>query len=53
MEEKAAILRHISSNKTGVVNHQFKASQLMEMLVDPAIYLIFFMATLVSDESSM
>jgi MFS family permease len=47
-EEKAALLRHISSNKTGVVNHQFKASQLKEMLFDPQIWLLIIMTILVS-----
>lgn len=46
--EKSALLQHISDNKTGVANTQFRMSQVWELLRDPQTYLLFFMEVLVS-----
>ena len=46
--EKVALLEHVAGNKTGVVNHQFKASQVLEVFLDPQVYLLFIMEVAVS-----
>lgn len=38
--EKADVLQHISINKTGISNKQLKLSQVLELLLDPQIYLL-------------
>lgn len=45
--EKLALLNHISENRTGVVNHHFKWSQIGELLIDPQIWLLTIMTILV------
>lgn len=50
--EKVALLEHVAGNKTGVVNHQFKAAQVLEVLTDPQVYLLFFMEVAVSLNST-
>lgn len=49
--EKVALLEHVAGNKTGVVNHQFKASQVLEVFLDPQVYLLFVMEVAVSSNS--
>lgn len=49
--EKVALLEHVAGNKTGVVNHQFKASQVLEVFTDPQVYLLFVMEVAVSSKS--
>ncbi|PSK54098.1 High-affinity nicotinic acid transporter [Elsinoe australis] len=44
--EKSALLQHISDNKTGVANTQFRMSQVWELLRDPQTYLLFLMEVL-------
>lgn len=50
--EKAAILEHVSVNRTGIVNRQFKLAQLWELSRDVQIWLLCIMLTLVSDHGS-
>ncbi|KAF7188944.1 putative transporter [Pseudocercospora fuligena] len=38
--EKVALLRHISSNATGVSSHRIKPKQMVAVLVDPQIWLL-------------
>lgn len=49
--EKVVLLEHVAGNKTGVVNHQFKTSQLVEVFTDPQVYLLFVMEVAVSLQS--
>ncbi|KAG8625999.1 hypothetical protein KVT40_006400 [Elsinoe batatas] len=51
--EKSALLQHISVNMTGVVNKQFKASQLVDLLTDPQMYLLTLMLLLLSVTSGV
>ncbi|KAF4552348.1 MFS-type transporter-like protein 2 [Elsinoe fawcettii] len=44
--EKTALIQHLSDNKTGVVNTQFKASQIWDLLSDPQTYLMNLMLML-------
>jgi hypothetical protein len=46
--EKLALLHHISENRTGVQNKHFKASQIVELLLDPQIWLMTSITVLVS-----
>lgn len=46
--EKVALLEHVAGNKTGVANHQFKTSQVLEVFLDPQVYLLFVMEVAVS-----
>lgn len=47
-EEKVALLRHVSENRTGVVNKRFKLAHIWELLMDPQIYLLTVITVLVS-----
>lgn len=49
--EKVALLEHVAGNKTGVINNQFKASQVLEVFLDPQVYLLFVMEVAVSSDS--
>ncbi|TKX19466.1 MFS transporter-like protein 155 [Elsinoe australis] len=51
--EKSALLQHISSNKTGVASTQFRASQVIDLLTDPQMYLLTFMLLLLSVTSGV
>ncbi|PNS18579.1 High-affinity nicotinic acid transporter [Sphaceloma murrayae] len=51
--EKSALLEHLSSNKTGVVNTKFKASQVWDLLTDPQTYLMNLMLLLLSITSGV
>ena len=46
--EKAAVLQYVSINKTGISNKQLKLSQVLELLLDPQMYLLTVMLLLVS-----
>lgn len=46
--EKAALLNHVSVNQTGIENHRFKIGQVVELLLDPQIWLLSIMNALVS-----
>lgn len=47
-EEKAALLHHVASNKTGVLNTRFRPSQLLAALADVQLWLLALMTILVS-----
>ncbi|RMZ79259.1 hypothetical protein DV737_g3531, partial [Chaetothyriales sp. CBS 132003] len=51
--EKAAILGHISSNQTGVQNTHFKFGHVVEVLLDPQMYLMTLMTILISISSGV
>ncbi|KAI9685190.1 MAG: hypothetical protein M1822_004777 [Bathelium mastoideum] len=51
--EKAALLQHVSVNQTGVVNRRFKLKHLKEILIDPQVYLLVVMLTLVAVSSGV
>ncbi|KAF4556757.1 MFS-type transporter-like protein 16 [Elsinoe fawcettii] len=46
--EKSALLSHISGNKTGVANTQFRWAQIADLLTDPQVYLMNIMLMLLS-----
>ena len=46
--EKLALLHHVSVNRTGIQNTNYKPSQLIELLLDPQIYLLTTLTILVS-----
>lgn len=46
--EKVALLKHVSVNKTGVENRTFRAKEILEALMDPQIYLLLLSVVLVS-----
>lgn len=46
--EKLALLHHVSVNRTGIQNTNYKPSQLIELLLDPQIYLLTILTILVS-----
>lgn len=46
--EKVALLHHVSVNRTGIQNKNYKPSQLIELLLDPQIYLLTILTILVS-----
>lgn len=45
--EKTALLQHVSVNQTGVLNRRFKASQVLEALLDVQLWLLTVMTILV------
>lgn len=45
--EKLALLNHVSVNRTGIQNKNYKFSQLLEMLLDPQLYLMTILTILV------
>ncbi len=45
--EKLALLHHVSINRTGIQNKNFKFSQLLEILVDPQMWLLTILTILV------
>ena len=47
-EEKTAILQHVASNQTGVVNRKFKLGQILEIFKDIQMWLIGIMTVSVS-----
>ena len=47
-EEKAALLRHVAANKTGVLNTKFRPKQIMAALADLQLWLLALMTILVS-----
>lgn len=50
--EKLALLHHVSVNRTGIQNTNYKPSQLIELLLDPQIYLLTILTVLVSRDLS-
>jgi MFS family permease len=45
--EKAAILNHVSENQTGILNTHFTPSHLIEILLDPQLWLLTVLTILV------
>lgn len=45
--EKLALLNHVSVNRTGIQNKNYKLSQLVEMLLDPQLYLMVIITVMV------
>lgn len=43
--EKAALLKHVAANQTGISNHKFRPGELLEAFLDPQMY-CFFIANL-------
>ncbi|KAI9843365.1 MAG: hypothetical protein M1838_002654 [Thelocarpon superellum] len=50
---KVALLRHVSINQTGIENKQFKPAQLLELVLDPQIWLMTLMTILISISSGV
>lgn len=46
-KEKVALLIHISENRTGIENRQLDVKQLLELLLDPQIWMLFLINCLV------
>lgn len=46
--EKIMLLKHVSVNQTGIRNKNYKLSQALEILMDPALYLLVLVTILVS-----
>ncbi|GAB7339551.1 hypothetical protein MBLNU457_6161t1 [Dothideomycetes sp. NU457] len=52
-DEKAALLNHVSVNQTGIENHRFKVRQVVELLLDPQVWLLSIMTALLSVPSGV
>jgi MFS family permease len=46
--EKVALLRHVSTNRTGIDNKTFRLEEIFEALTDPQLYLMLLSVVLVS-----
>ncbi len=46
-DEKVALLKHVSVNKTGIENRKFRPREILEALTDPQIYLMVLAVILV------
>ncbi|CAM6119286.1 unnamed protein product [Calypogeia fissa] len=46
--EKVALLNHVGENRTGIKNHHFKISQLVELLLDVQMWLMIMITVLTS-----
>ncbi|KAJ9136530.1 Thiamine pathway transporter THI73 [Coniochaeta hoffmannii] len=51
--EKVALLKHVSVNKTGVENRKFRAKEIVEALMDPQVYLLLLSVVLLSVSSGV
>ncbi|KAL8664900.1 MAG: hypothetical protein Q9168_007812 [Polycauliona sp. 1 TL-2023] len=51
--EKVMLLRHVSVNQTGIRNKNYKLSQALEILMDPALYLMVLLTILISISSGV
>ncbi|OIW32846.1 putative allantoate protein [Coniochaeta ligniaria NRRL 30616] len=51
--EKVALLKHVSVNKTGVENRKFRAKEILEALMDPQLYLLLVSVVLLSVSSGV
>lgn len=45
--EKVILLKHVASNQTGIQNKKFKAWQIVEILIDPQLWLMTLLTVLV------
>jgi len=46
--EKVALLKHVSTNQTGIDNKKFRKVEIFEALMDPQLYLMLLSVILVS-----
>lgn len=46
-EEKVALLKHVSVNRTGIENRKFRGKEIREALMDPQLYLLLLSVVLV------
>ncbi|KAG0645306.1 Thiamine pathway transporter THI73 [Hyphodiscus hymeniophilus] len=51
--ETTALLKHVAANQTGIENHHFKWSHLIEILLDIQIWLLVIMTVLISVSSGV
>ncbi|KAL9634909.1 MAG: hypothetical protein Q9204_002818 [Flavoplaca sp. TL-2023a] len=51
--EKVMLLKHVSVNQTGIRNKNYKLSQALEILMDPALYLLVLVTILISISSGV
>ncbi|KAK4461551.1 putative allantoate protein [Cladorrhinum samala] len=51
--EKVALLKHVSVNKTGVENRKFRGKEVVEALLDPQVYLLLLAVVLLSVSSGV
>ncbi|GAO16713.1 hypothetical protein UVI_02002590 [Ustilaginoidea virens] len=51
--EKAALLKHVSVNQTGIQNRKFRIREIKEALLDPQIYLLLLSVILLSISSGV
>ena len=51
--EKAALLKHVSVNKTGVLNTHFKTRHILEILLDVQLWLLVLITILISISSGV
>jgi MFS family permease len=52
-DEKVTLLKHVSTNKTGVENSKFRFKEIREALVDSQVYLLCLCVTCVSAKSDL
>ncbi|PVH89934.1 MFS general substrate transporter [Cadophora sp. DSE1049] len=52
-KEKVALLMHISENRTGVENRHLEVKQLVELLLDPQIWMLFLINCLIAISSGV
>ncbi|OAL71791.1 MFS transporter [Trichophyton violaceum] len=52
-KEKAALLKHVSCNQTGVINTSFKMAHIIETLLDVQIWFMTIITTLISVSSGV
>lgn len=51
--EKTALLKHVSTNNTGIQNRKFKPRQILEALMDPQMWLLLLATILLSVSSGV
>ncbi|KAK3340011.1 major facilitator superfamily domain-containing protein [Lasiosphaeria hispida] len=51
--EKVALLKHVSVNQTGIENRTFRASEIVEALLDPQLYLMVVSVVLLAISSGV
>ncbi|KAL8994334.1 MAG: hypothetical protein Q9169_005661 [Polycauliona sp. 2 TL-2023] len=52
-QEKVMILRHVAVNQTGIKNKNYRLNQALEILMDPALYLMVLLTILISVSSGV
>lgn len=51
--EKVALLKHVSTNKTGINNKVFRMEEILEALMDPQMYLMLLSVVLLASSSGV